>query len=117
MKHSFGLSGGTAGIENVEWVFCIHRLWGTESVALLHFLVPPDITTWFKLNLVIRSPENDHSMNLIVILQRVVDALLERNDSSSSITAVGCDHNRSIAVLDSIFNRLRTKPSEHDRVN
>src|SRR5262252_4192199 len=78
--------------------------------------MPPNVPTFFDLNLVISAPENDDSSNLLVTFQRFVDVLLERDNRTSSIAAIRSNHHLRLTVVDSIFDSFGTKTAKYNRV-
>ena len=50
-------------------------------------------------------------------MERLVDVLLERNDRSASITAVGRDDRRRAAIGDAIADAIGTESAEDNGVN
>ena len=91
MQDSLRLSGGTAGVENVERMLGIEPHRRAMRIDVLQFAMPPNIATLLHVDLVARASVNNHALHRCAPLKRFIHILLERHDRSTPITPVCCD--------------------------
>src|SRR6185312_15490033 len=103
----------TAGVEDVQWVFRIHRLGWAISIHIFHFPVPPGVPAFLDMNLIVRPTENDDPFNLFIVLQSVVDILLQWHDGPVTVSAIRGNHHPGPAILDTILDGFSTEPAEN----
>jgi hypothetical protein len=79
--------------------------------------MPPDIATFFDMDIHRCALGHDDAFDLGVSLKGVVDILLERDALTTAVASVCCHHNFRAAVRKAVLDALAAKPAEDDRVN
>ena len=87
------------------------------GIDLLEFVMPPDIATSAKGNLVVGPAEDDDLLNRCLASQCQIDIVFERNDRPTAVAAIGGDKASCPAVSDTIAYTFGAESPENNRVN
>jgi hypothetical protein len=103
-------------VEDVEHVLGVEDGRLEVGRRLLHEILVDEVTPLFHRDVLHRAPDHEDLLDRLALLDRLVRALLERNDLTAPVTAVGRDQNLAFGVVDAVAQRLGGEPCEHDRM-
>ena len=112
VQDAFRFPGRTTGIENVKRVFAVERGRRAFGVDIFELAMPPDVASFFDVNLIPGAAKNDHPTDRSSATKCIVNVLLQRDNCTASISAIGRDHCGRAAVRDAITNAVGTKAAE-----
>ena len=119
VHHALGLSGGSAGVQDVEGMLG-GQLRGRADVGLsLGRVVPPHIAGVVPANVVATALEDNHALHrgAGAVGQRGVHVVLQRNHSTAPPAAIGGDDQAGAGIVDPVANSVRAEPAEHHAVH
>ena len=113
---ALGLAGRAAGVEDVEGVFGIEPGGGAISGGVFHQVVIPVVAPPLHRHLVVRAAQDDHRLDRLRALARLVRVLLKRHDVPAPEAAVRRQDGLGAAVVDAIPQRIRAEAREDHAV-
>src|SRR5439155_21856610 len=98
-------------------MLAIERRGRAVCIDIFQFPMPPDIASFFYVDVVSRAPKNDHALYRCAIAERVIDIFFQWDNCATAIRAVGCNYGDRATVDDAITNAVRAKSSEDNRMD
>src|SRR4030095_9465190 len=117
VQDAFRFSSRTAGVENVKRMLRIYCDRLAISIHIFQFAMPPNVATFFHVNLSSGSSKNDHSSDRGSAAEGVIDILLQGHNRTAPVAAVCRDQCNRAAISNAIANAICAETAEDHRVN
>ena len=110
-------AGGTASVEDEEIIFGLHLFCRAFGGGFRHQFVIPHIASSHDVARLVVAFHDDDLLNARRVRERGVGELLERERFSRAERDVRGDEQFTFGIVDAACERIRTEPTEHNRVN
>ena len=117
MQDSLRLPGRPRGIQDKERVFAVEPLWSVRGRYFFGFLVPPDIPSSPHVYFFAGSLVDDTALDPFVFLECFIDALLEFDNLTASVSSIGGNYGSGARVFQTIYDGFSGEASEYHGVN
>ena len=104
VQDSFRLSGGAAGVKNVERMLAVESSRWAIIIDIFQLAMPPNVAPFLHVDIIVRALKNNHALDRCPAAERVIHIFFERNNSAAAIAAVGRDQRDRAAVVNPIAN-------------
>ncbi len=114
---ALGPARGPGGVQCIEHVLGVHALRLAVGLSVLHDAMPPVIAALPDAQREVAALDDEDVFDRGGLEERVVGVVLQWDDASASVPAVGRNQGLRLHVVDPLCQGRRAESTEHDGVN